>query len=92
MADLKSAPPSTAGFIPDIPLTSILTLAESSELKWRGVEGATYEIEFSTTLKPEDWSLVGAARAGEDGSLSFTHEQAQTSQGYYRVRRLQSVD
>ena len=92
VADLKSAPPSTAGFIPDIPLTSILTLAESSELKWRGVEGATYEIEFSTTLKPEDWSLVGAARAGEDGSLSFTHEQAQTSQGYYRVRRLQSVD
>ena len=92
VADLKSAPPFAAGFIPDIPLTSILTLAESSELKWRGVEGATYEIEFSTTLKPEDWSLVGAARAGEDGSLSFTHEQAQTSQGYYRVRRLQSVD
>ena len=50
VAGLKAAPTLTASPLPEILLTSRLTSEDSTELTWQGLEGAAYEIEFSTTL------------------------------------------
>ncbi len=92
VAGLKAAPTLTASPLPEILLTSRLTSEDSTELTWPGLEGAAYEIEFSTTLQSDDWAVVGTTKAGEDGSINFIHDPNQASQGYYRVRLIQSLD
>jgi hypothetical protein len=62
-------------------------------IEFDGVVGRAYEIEFSTDLAPNSWSVVGSKSTDEeDSTVQYLHMnsgQTATTQGFYRARVVQ---
>ncbi len=92
MADVMEA---IAGTDPNSPMDylhiqSIQSAAEGITIQFDGVEGKAYAIEFSETLEPDSWQVIGAENGNGTG-VQFLHttEGESSPQGFYRARVVQ---
>jgi hypothetical protein len=62
--------------------------AAGANVKWRGIEGFPYRLEFSTALPPYQWSPVGETTATNSLPVMTDPGATNSSRRFYRVLQL----
>ena len=72
---------------------NIYRVEDGIVIDFDGARGVAYEIEFSETMAPETWQVIGSPSALDEGSLmEFFHADDNrdlTREGFYRARVVQ---
>jgi hypothetical protein len=69
-------------------LVSIARDAAGGNVKWRGIEGAPYRLEYSTTLASNQWSSLGNTTATNSLPTMTDPSATNSSRRFYRVLQL----
>lgn len=67
---------------------NFLTLAYrpgTLEIRFVGIPGERYRVQFSPTLAPEDWSAIGSVTPEPNGKAVFRTPNSPATNGYYRT-------
>lgn len=66
-------------------LLGVTSEAGGVRLRFAGIPGRTYRIQFSPSLTPPGWSTLGQATIGNDGLGSFLAPASVGGSGFYRT-------
>ena len=70
-------------------LTEVTRAAGSVSMTWSSVAGMSYDIEYSTSLEADSWTVIGSTDNVADATASFEDTDAGRTanpNGYYRAR------
>jgi hypothetical protein len=70
---------------PDVNLLETTLLENGIRLRFAGIPGRTYRIEFSPSVSPPAWSTLGQARVQPDGTATFLGPAPVGGGGFYRT-------
>jgi len=78
------------GYITNPPprLISILRETAGTSVKWRAIEGVTYELEYRPTLDGSNWVPIGSMMATNSLPVIVDPTASDASQRFYRIRQI----